>query len=418
MQHDTVYWEALQKVHATRRLSVRQIAAKCGISPGYASRIFAGKVQCPERILRKIAALLFDSAEEQKNFINLGLEQNDWLRLGHRFSVRLAAYGFLEKQHFKDTVTLSGKSGMSGPSGFLVDCFARLMHFMGQEGLEQPLKRVGLRQLISQSSRPNGEVVLSHLAALNVIRTSHFFCTPISIGVSGVMLLRNLQENQRKSFVKQIRDALSAGSTAVFEQLYPICMENEVGHYYARSLFESSPRISTSIEDFTIDGCCRALEVAAETSRQGRVPVLIADELTCYLVLKELQPDAALLFGEDLSVPRFYFAFSVSRADQELTKELGRASELYLRTDSHFIVERYRRMYFELLHFAEGLHDCVGKTWLAKKAKQKLWVDQVCGIHPTATDSMLISKAWVPILASLERPKASIRRKQLAGLPQ
>jgi hypothetical protein len=396
MKSDTVYWRALEEAQRTRSISIRKIAAKIDRSPSYLSRIFAGKIPCDEKMARQIAGELFDEAGQQDVFVNAALGENERLQVGRRFSVSLVSYGFLTPEDARRKVVLSGKSHMTGPSGFLIDCIGRLMHMMGQDGLERELSRVPLSKLISGAGRPNGEVVLSHLAALNMVATSQFFCTPISVGVSGVLFLGHLKDgNARQLLVKEVRESLRHHNRKHLDQLQLICMEREVGHYFARSLFPMSERqVSPEIEELTPENCRRALESAS--SRLGRIPVLIADELTCYHVLDQLSDDAALLFGPNTEVPRFYFGFSTSRSDYELRKDLDRVTELYLKSDVHFIVERYCEMHRQLVTFAAGLRDCFGEGWTPEQCLQ--WADQVCGIDEYATDSTFISNAWRRIL--------------------
>jgi hypothetical protein len=401
----TVFEQAIGKHQRLykRRLLQKEIAAKMGVSPSYVSVVLGGGEKCPEAWLDDLANCLFPNhPHERRAFKQDILDSNATRDLdpgSARFRVRILSYGSLKEEELTEEISLGGISNLHGPAGFLVDCFARMVNFTGQEDLVASVCRQSLGDILGFNFSAGKDVLLSHLAAGNLINKRYFFCTPVSLGIGALLFLGGIPAKDRAPIVKRIRESFF-GSPEGTEQLQIQCMEHEVGHKYLKML-PSSPPIDTSIiKTLSISECCRALQKALR-SDLSKIPTLVVDELTCYLTLKRLGRESALLFDSETDVPRFYFGFSVSRADRDLRKELDRGSDLYLQSDVTYIIKRYTQMYWELVAFAESLQEFSGPSWVSKSPHA--WAQRVCGITPKTVPSALISPSWLPILAAVRK---------------
>ncbi len=402
-----IFRQTLERVNSSGvRLREKDIADALHVSTTTISQIFQGRKPCPERHAREMADLFFTNEAEKLAFLDQVSRHNEEVRKRNRqltldsgptpIRLRILSYGHLKEEELLQPVPPLGNLGLSGPTGFLVDCFTRMIRFTGREDLVSTPERVGLRTILS-STPEEGDVVLSHLAALNMINTSHFFCTPISIGIGGLLYLEGILPKKRVAIVRDTRRSFFESPDSIARKLQPICMKDEIGHYFIRTMPGYADPL-TSIEDLTVEECCKALRGTAKQFQDRKVPVLLTDELTCYLTLrrKGMDKNSALLFDATSAVPRFYFGFSVPRSNREIRKELDRGSELYLQSDARYIAERYLSMYLDLVEFAKRLMEFSGPSWLARKPR--VWAKLVCGISPAVMPSSLISPAWVPIL--------------------
>lgn len=386
-----------------------EVAAATSISPAYVSRIFLGKTACSQEHAIAFARFFYpDHEAQQKSFLRAVEESNHGLLLPQppSLKVQMLTYGHLKDEELKQPVTASH---LSGPGGFLIDCMDRLVQFTGQGELKSHVERVGLFDLFS--GKNTGDVVLSHLAALNMINSAYFICTPVSIGIGGLMYLGNLphddrKHDDRKQAVQALRSSFSKAQSTPTGKFTPryVYMEKEIGSYFVGTLpdgLRQKSKQKSPIVDLTVAQCCKALMSATDPRHSSTVPLLLADELTCYLTLQKLGNQAALLYGADAPLPRFYFGFSVARANRDLRKDLERTSELYLQSDAPYVITRYAEMYRELVDFAKRLKDFSGNTWLAMDPP--VWAKRICGIEPNSTSSALISRAWRPIIDEVKK---------------
>jgi hypothetical protein len=207
--HDTIYWEAFEYLKRSRKISLESIAKALGLATGTASHYFNGSRPCPARHIGQLAELLSSNKFPKKELEKKLRDYDQWLR-GHHgiapFRVRVVSYGHLEAKELSQSVQKAGTTKLSGPGGFLIDCFANLLSLQGGEVTSW--QRCSIRDML-RSGGERGEVLLCHLAALNMIKTSHFFCTPISIGIGGLVRLRKIPQSERSAFVQRIRHAIS-----------------------------------------------------------------------------------------------------------------------------------------------------------------------------------------------------------------
>lgn len=243
--------------------------------------------------------------------------------------------------------------------------------------------------------RPNpGLILLGNIATIDRLKSVYFFCTPISIGVQGLIRLRP----EDRANVSRIRAALSGRDRDWLARIAPIFMQDEIGSHIVRSLLDKHlRRVSCEFPVSDLDVKELAHTLIHAKVDPGRWPTLLVDELTCLLTLKKCNPQGiALAFSDTDTPPRYPFGFSIARESEALIKWCKGAWELYLQTDSDYIVQKFIQTYEDLCKFTDQLADCFGPTYHAQNPRA--WAARVLGVDIKGLRSKLINNAWQPIV--------------------
>jgi len=377
------------------------------------SFIFTGKRPCKPSLISIFANLLApDSVGGKADFIEGVERHND--RLGKRnapnevMNVEVLSYGGLNIPEWDEPIQSSQNQRLTGPSGFLVDCFKRMSLFLGDDRILPRRRRAQLQDVLGGARR--AEVVVGHLATINRIQSAYFFCTPISISVAGLIHFKpSMPSSFKAQICKNLKPEESDFRSNSEDLMHLIYLDGEIGSYYVKS--QTSNSISSSkLHSLSIAKTVKLLRSEAQRIPQPKTPVLFLDELSCYLALRQIgATDCALFFGDYGLLPRFPFGFSVVRSNERLLKWFRGAWQLYLQSDAAYLHKRFLRLYEELIEFASHLHQFNGATIIAKE--KEAWAKMVLGLEPKTVSSPLISPSWIPILERVERDIATTKRK-------
>jgi hypothetical protein len=384
--------DAIQEQRKTEPfLLSRELATEFGLDPAEFSRFCSGRRRIPLKLAETISNRLCPGNKTRQQELAMRLRNgfaDDTEDEAGDARVLTLSYGHLLTNELSRPILRSGS--FTGPTGLLIDCFRRFADFAGEKGL-QPRERITLRGVLT-SNRPN-DVSLGNIATISRIRSSYFFCTPMSVGNQG-LISTDGKGPAEHALISHIRAILLGRAEDQKRTIAPIYMRDEIGSYIVRSLLNNRRSVAM-IDDLSVEEYARTLNSSSVAAHQRRV--LLVDELTCLLTLKQCDPqEVALLYKTPANVPRFPFGFSITRNKASLIKWLEPAWELYLRTDSTYIAERYLVAYRELVSFAKGLRDCEGITDEGKKPEA--WASRVMGLETTTVGSMLVSAAWEPII--------------------